>query len=214
MGWAQAADTPYRDWKTMANSAGGTRNGLVVHWPKGLTRKGEIRTQYSHLIDLLPTTLEIAGATVPAEVRGIKQTPIQGTSMVYSFTDAAAPSRHTTQYYFLYGTGAIYHNGWKASFGYRPDFIDLFQSFPPPQTAENNAGKEVWELYNVDEDPTELNDLAKCNPEKLTEMQALFDAEAKANQVYPLINWSDLFPGFMEFQKKMGFSPAESAPKK
>ncbi len=214
LGWSQATNTPYRDWKTMANAAGGTRNGLVMHWPKGLAKKGEIRPQYSHLIDLLPTTLEIVGAKVPAEVRGIKQTPIQGVSLVYSFADAAAPPRHTTQYYFLYGTGAIYHMGWKASFGYRPDFIDLFQSYPPPQTAENMAGKEIWELYNVDEDPTELNDLAKRNPAKLAELQALFNKEARANQVYPLINWSDLFPGFMEFQKKMGLSPGAGGPKK
>lgn len=102
-----------------------------------------------------------ANATVPDEVRSIEQTPIQGTSMVYSFADATSPSQRTTQYYFLYGTGAIYHDGWKASFGYRPDFIDLFTSYPPPQTAENNAGREVWELYNVDEDPAELNDLSR-----------------------------------------------------
>jgi arylsulfatase len=147
-------------------------------------------------------------------VRGIKQTPVQGVSMVYSFADATAPSRRTTQYYFLYGTGAIYHDGWKASFGYRPDFIDLYQSYPPPRTAENFAGKEVWELYNVNEDPTELNDLAKGNPAKLKELQALCDKEATKNQVYPLINWSDLFPGFMGFQKKMGLSPGGGAPKK
>ena len=214
MGWAQAANTPYRDWKTMANSAGGTRNPLVIHWPKGLTKKGEVRTQYAHLIDVLPTTLEMAGVTAPSEVRGIKQSPIQGTSMAYSFADAAAASLHTTQYYFLYGSGAIYHKGWKASFGYRPDFTDLFQSFPPPQTAENKAGKEVWELYHVDEDPTELKDLAKTNPDKLKELQALFEAEAKKNQVYPLINWSDLHPSFMEFQKKMGFTPGGGRQKK
>jgi arylsulfatase len=184
-----------------------------VHWPKGPTGKGEIRSQYSHLIDLLPTTLEMVGVTVPAEVRGIEQTPIQRTSMVYSFADAAAPSRHTTQYFFLYGTGAIYHNGWKASFGYRPDFIDLFQSYPPPQTAENNAGKEVWELYNVNEDPTELNDLAKSNPAKLAQMKALFDREATANQVYPLINWTDISVGIEEFQEKAGLLPGGGAPK-
>jgi arylsulfatase len=214
IGWAQAANTPYRDWKTMANSAGGTRNPLVIHWPKGLAKKGEVRTQYSHLIDLLPTTLEIAGAQVPAEVRGIKQTPIQGKSLVYSFADAKAPARRTTQYYFLYGSGAIYHDGWKASFGYRPDFIDLYQSYPPPRTAENFVGKEVWELYNVNEDPTELNNLASKHPVKLAQMKALFDNEAKANQVYPLINWSDLHVGIVEFQRKAGLLPGGDAPKK
>jgi arylsulfatase len=214
MGWAQAANTPYRDWKTMANSAGGTRNPLVIHWPKGLARKGEVRTQYAHLIDLLPTTLEIAGAKVPADVRGIKQTPIQGKSLVYSFADAKAPSRRTKQYYFLYGSGAIYHNGWKASFGYRPDFIDLYTSYPPPQTAENFAGKEVWELYNVNEDPTELNDLAKSNPVKLAELKSLFDKEARANQFYPLFNWSDIFIGIQDFQRKAGLLSPAGAVKK
>lgn len=214
IGWAQAVNTPYRDWKTMANAAGGTRNPLVIHWPRGLAQKGEIRTQYSHLIDLLPTTLEIAGAQVPAEVKGIKQTPVQGTSLVYSFSDAAAPSRRTTQYYHLYGSGAIYHKGWKASFGYRPDFIDLYQSYPVPETAENNAGKEVWELYNIEADPTELHDLAKSNPAKLKEMQALFEAEAKANQVYPLINWSDIFVDIQNFQRKAGLWPPTKSPSK
>ncbi|MFN9880143.1 MAG: hypothetical protein ACK557_16860, partial [Planctomycetota bacterium] len=92
---------------------------------------------------------------------------------------------------------------WKASFAYRPDFTDLFGIYPNPRTAANNAGKEVWELYCVNEDPTELNDLAQSEPAKLKEMQALFDQEAKANQVYPLINWSDLFPGFKKFQEEV-----------
>jgi arylsulfatase len=147
-------------------------------------------------------------------VREIKQTPVQGKSLVYSFADATAPARRTTQYYFLYGSGAIYQEGWKASFGYRPDFIDLYQTYPVPQTAENFAGKEVWELYNVNEDPTELNDLAKSNPAKLKELQALFDAEAEKNQVYPLFNWSDIFIGIQEFQRKAGLLPDGAAPKK
>jgi len=214
IGWAQAANTPYRDWKTMANSAGGTRNPMVIHWPKGLPKKGEVRTQYAHLIDLLPTTLDVAGAQVPAEVRGIKQTAIQGKSLVYSFGDATAPARRTTQYYFLYGSGAIYHDGWKASFPYRPDFIDLYQSYPPPQSAENFAGKENWELYNVNDDPTELNNLASKHPVKLAQMKALFDKEARANQVYPLFNWSDIFIGIQDFQRKAGLLPGGTASQK
>lgn len=201
MGWSQAMNTPYRDWKTQANSEGGTRNGMVAYWPKGLTDAGGIRTQYSYITDILPTTLEIVGAKVPAEVKGISQTPIQGTSLVYTFADAAAPSRHTTQYYFLYGSGAIYHDGWKASFGYRPDFVDLFGTYPNPESADNKAGKEVWELYNVNEDPTELRDLAASNPAKLKEMKALFESEAEANHVYPLLNWSDLYPRFQTLWK-------------
>ena len=203
MGWSQVMNTPYRDWKTQAYAEGGTRTGMVVHWPKGITKKNEVRTQYTYLTDLLPTALEIAGAKVPATVKGVRQTPIQGTSLAYSFEDASAAERHTTQYYFLYGGGGIYHKGWKASFGYRPDFIDLFGVYPNPKTAVNNAGKEVWELYNVNDDPTELNDLAKSDPARLKEMQVLFHKEAQANQVYPLINWSDLFPGFKRFQEEM-----------
>ncbi|MFN9750034.1 MAG: arylsulfatase, partial [Planctomycetota bacterium] len=203
MGWSQAMNTPFRDWKTQAHAEGGTRTGMVVHWPMGITKKNEVRTQYTYLTDLLPTTLEIAGAKVPAIVKGVPQTPIQGESLAYSFENASAPERHMTQYYFLYGGGGIYHKGWKASFAYRPDFTDLFGIYPNPKTAQNNAGKEVWELYRVIEDPTELNDLAQSNPAKLKEMQALFDQEAKANQVYPLINWSDLFPGFKKFQEEV-----------
>jgi arylsulfatase len=203
MGWSQAMNTPFRDWKTQAHAEGGTRTGMVVHWPIGITKKNEVRTQYAYLTDLLPTTLEIAGAKVPATVKGVPQTPIQGESLAYSFENASAPERHMTQYYFLHGGGGIYHKGWKASFAYRPDFTDLFGIYPNPRTAANNAGKEVWELYCVNEDPTELNDLAQSNPAKLKEMQAFFDQEAKANQVYPLINWSDLFPGFKKFQEEV-----------
>lgn len=212
LGWSQATNTPYRDWKTMANAAGGTRNPLVVHWPRGLAKKGEIRTQYAHLIDILPTTLEMVGAEVPAEVAGTRQTPVQGKSLVYSFADASAPSRRTTQYYHLYGSGAIYHEGWKASFGYRPDFIDLYTSYPPPRDVPNNAGKEVWELYDLNADPTELNDLASREPARLARMKALFDEEARANNVYPLINWSDLSVGITEFQRESGLLPAVPGP--
>ena len=213
IGWSQATNTPYRDWKTQPHSEGGTRNPLVISWPAGLKEKGGIRSQYSHLIDLLPTTLELVDAKVPDEINGVKQTPIQGTSLVYSFDNANAPSRHTSQYYFLYGSGSIYHDGWKASFDYRPDYIDIFHEFPQPMTTVNKAGKEVWQLYNVNEDPTELNDLAKSNPAKLKELQALFDSEAKKNKAYPLINWSDLLPGFIDFQRKAGLLPPDKAPK-
>jgi arylsulfatase A-like enzyme len=111
-------------------------------------------------------------------------------------------------------SGAIYHDGWKASFGYRPDFIDLYQSYPVPQTAENFAGKEVWELYNVNEDPTELNNVASQHPVRLAQMKALFDMEARANQVCPLMNWSDIFVGIRDFQIKAGLLPGAAAPQK
>lgn len=200
-GWAQATNTPFRHWKADANSEGGTRNPLVVYWPKGLGNKGEIRTQYSHVIDLLPTTLEIAGARVPATLNGIAQTPIRGASLTYSFADAASPTHHPEQYYYLFGSGAIVKDGWKASFGYRPDFVDIYGTYPPPKTVENNAGKEVWELYDLNHDYTENHDLAANNPAKLKELQALFAAEAKANHVYPLMNWSDVNAKFRALTK-------------
>lgn len=160
VGWSQATNTPFRRWKTDANSEGGTRNPLIVHWPNGLKAKGEIRTQFGHVIDLLPTTLEIAGAMQPAVLHGIQQTPIQGTSLVYTFTDAKAPTRHTKQYFFLFGEGAIVKDGWKAEFALRPDGLDLYGTYPTPKKIINNAGKEVWELYNLNVDFNERNDLA------------------------------------------------------
>src|SRR6202522_2736535 len=107
LGWAQAANTPFKFWKQDANSEGGTRNGLIVYWPKGVKDKGGIRTQYSHVIDLLPTTLELVGIKVPEEIRGIKQQPIEGTSLAYSVDDAKAPTRHPLQYYYIFGSGWI-----------------------------------------------------------------------------------------------------------
>ena len=194
IGWAQAMNTPFRHWKADANSEGGTRNPLIVHWPKGISNQGAsgVRTQYSHVIDLLPTTLELAGTQALQTINGIAQDPIQGTSLVYSFNQPTAPTRHTQQYHFLFGSGSIVKDGWKASFGYRPDFVDLYGTYPPPKSIENNAGKEVWELYDLNTDVTEVQNVAAPYPEKLKELQALFDSEARANNVYPLINWSDL----------------------
>jgi arylsulfatase A-like enzyme len=159
-------------------------------------RRHRPRTQHTFLTDLLPTTLEITAADLPPGVKGISRTPIQGVSMAYTFDEAAAPSRHATQHRFLYGSGAIYHDGWKASFGHRPDFIDLFQTRPLPETAENFAGREVRELYDVESDPTEVDDVASTRPARLEEPNALFASEAEANRVYPLINWSDHFARF------------------
>ncbi len=194
IGWAQTTNTPFREWKADANSEGATRNPLIVYWP-GHIEKG-IRTQYSHIIDLLPTTLEVANATVPNNLRGISQDPIQGTSLSYSFHNAAAPTRHRQQYYFLFGSGAIERDGWKASFGYRPDYADIYSVYPPPYpkgtTIPNNAGKQVWELYDLNTDFNERHNVAAQNPAKLKELQALFGKEAEINHVAPLINWTDV----------------------
>ncbi|SEN86467.1 arylsulfatase [bacterium A37T11] len=187
LGWAQAANAPFRFWKSDAHSEGGTRNPLIISYPK-VKSKGQIRTQYGHVIDLLPTTLELAGITPPEQIRGVKQDTIQGTSLVYSFDDAAAPSRHHVQYYYLFGSRAIYKDGWKASYAFQTkNKVAFVNTYSVEDTSHND-----WKLYHVDEDFTERVDLSKKNPEKLQELKALFEQEARKNNVYPLIDWDDV----------------------
>jgi arylsulfatase len=188
LGWAQAANTPFKFWKQDANSEGGTHNPLIVYWPKGIRDKGGIRTQYSHVIDLLPTTLDLIGIKAPEEIRGIQQQPIEGTSLAYSIEDANAPSRHTLQYYYIFGSRSIYDNGWKAELAYPNDF--LFG-----KTTNSPFDENAWELYNLNDDPTERIDLAKKNPEKLTQLKAEFEEQAQSHHLYPYINWDDLRAG-------------------
>ncbi len=189
LGWAQAADTPYKDWKQDANSEGGTHNPLIVYWPKGIKDKGGIRPQYSHVIDILPTTLDLVGVKAPEEIRGIQQQPIEGTSLAYSIDDANAPSRHTLQYYYIFGSRSIYDNGWKAELAYPSSFIN--GNAASKQPFDENA----WELYNLNEDPSETIDLAKKYPEKLAQLKSEFEEQAKAHNLYPLITWEDVFNG-------------------
>jgi arylsulfatase A-like enzyme len=189
LGWAQAANTPFKFWKQDANSEGGTRNGLIAFWPKGIKDKGGIRTQYSHVIDLLPTTLDLVGLKAPEQIRGVQQQPIEGTSLAYSIDDAKAPSRHTLQYYYIYGARSIYKDGWKAELAYPSSFVTgNFQSKEP---FDENA----WELYNLNEDYTERIDLAKKYPEKLAELKNLFEEQAQSHHLYPYITWDDVFNG-------------------
>ena len=194
LGWAQAANTPFKYWKQDAQSEGGTRNPLIVYYPKGNLEKGGIRTQYGHVIDLLPTTIEYLGIKTPAEIRGIRQDSIQGTSLVYSFNDAKAPSKHVLQHYYIFGNRSVYYKGWKAGVSHHPDFVDyeiaINTGKPVPPA---NYANDVWELYNLNEDFNERIDLAKSNPEKLNEFKALFDVQAKKYNLYPLIDWEDVF---------------------
>ncbi|MET0545729.1 MAG: sulfatase-like hydrolase/transferase, partial [Caulobacterales bacterium] len=208
LGWAQATNTPFRNWNSNANAEGGTRNPLIVSWPKGLQKTTGVRTQYGHVIDLLPTTLEITGAAAPTEVRNVKQTPVQGTSLAYAFRNAKAANRHTEQYYFIAGNGAIVKDGWKASFEYRPDYPDIFSTYPAPTNLPNNAGKDKWELYDLNADFNERINLADKNPAKLKELQAEFDQQAKSNNVYPLLNWSDFKAKIDRFVKGDTARPA------
>jgi arylsulfatase A-like enzyme len=194
IGWAQAANTPFKYWKQDANSEGGTRNPLIVFYPKSIKDKGGIRTQYGHVIDLLPTTLDFLGIKAPEYIRDVKQDTIQGTSLVYSFNDAKAPSRHTEQYYYIFGSRSIYKDGWKAEAAHHPDTFDEFQfSGDPKPSLVQDYDKDVWELYNLNDDPTERIDLAKKYPEKLAELKALFDEDATKYHVYPFIDWDDVF---------------------
>jgi arylsulfatase A-like enzyme len=187
LGWAQAANTPFRCWKSDANSEGGTHNPLIVYWPKGIKDKGGIRTQYSHVIDLLPTTLDLVGIKAPEEIRGIKQQPIEGTSLAYSIDDAKAPTRHTLQYYYIFGSRSIYDNGWKAELAYPNDVLTKHVTTNPP--FDENA----WELYNLNDDPTERINLAQKYPEKLAQLKAEYEQQAQSHHLYPYITFDDLY---------------------
>jgi arylsulfatase A-like enzyme len=178
VGWAIAGNTPFQWCKQMASFFGGTRDPLIVHWPKGIKAKGEVRTQFHHVIDICPTVLEAVGVPQPDIVNGIKQKPIEGVSILYSFDDAKAKDRRTTQYFEMFGNRAIYHEGWTACVQHSIPWDVTFK--PPP------FDKDRWELYNIDEDFSQSNDLAAKNPAKLKELQELFLKEAVKYNVLPL----------------------------
>jgi arylsulfatase len=176
-GWAVALDTPFTWTKQVASSFGGTRNGLVVHWPKGIRTKGGLRTQFHHVIDVAPTVLEAAKLPEPKVVNGTQQVPIQGVSMLYAFDDEKAKDRRLTQYFEIAGNRAIYHDGWLAGTVHRAPW-----EMQPRATLEN----DVWQLFDVRSDWSLANDLAAQQPAKLKELQALFLQEAERYQVLPL----------------------------
>ncbi len=177
IGWAHAGNTPFQWTKQIASHFGGTRNGMVLHWPKGIKAKGEIRSQFHHVIDVAPTVLESAGLPEPKMVNGVVQYPMDGVSMMYTVDDAQAKDRRTTQYFEMFGNRGIYHNGWVACT--RHSIPWLVVENPP---LEN----DIWELYNIDEDFSEANNLAETNPEKLKELQEIFRQEAIKNHVFPI----------------------------
>ena len=180
VGWAWALDSPFQWMKQVASHFGGTRNAIAISWPKKIKAAGELRTQFHHVIDIAPTIYEAAGIQAPEFVNGIKQMPIHGTSMTYSFASASSPSTHKTQYFEILGNRAMYHEGWIAScFHGRLPWIRL-------QGFEFDGPQEVWELYNVAEDFSQAVDLAKSEPKKLKELQELFERHAKEFGIYPL----------------------------
>jgi arylsulfatase len=176
-GWAVAGDTPFTWTKQVASNYGGTRNGMVVHWPGRIKARDEIRTQWHHVIDVAPTILEAAHLPEPRVVNGTPQTPVEGVSMVYTFEDAAARSRHATQYFEIFGNRALYHDGWLAGTVHRA----AWEPVPRATFAEDR-----WELYDTRADFSLANDLAARNPQKLEEMKSLFLSEAAKNHVLPL----------------------------
>jgi arylsulfatase len=184
--WAWAFDTPFQWTKQVASHFGGTRQGMAISWPQGITDKGGIRTQFHHVIDVVPTVLEAAGIPAPKMVNGITQSPIEGVSMMYTFdkANASSPSRRATQYFEMGGYRGIYHDGWYAA------------TTPPITpwspvlgvTLPDIATGYTWELYDLRKDYSQANDIAAQHPEKLKELQSVFDQEARKYQVYPLDN--------------------------
>jgi len=176
-GWAVAFDAPFGWMKQVPSDFGGTRNGMVVQWPKSIQAKGGLRTQFSHVIDVAPTVLEAIGLPEPKVVNSTPQVPMEGKSLVYSFADAKAPERHSTQYFEIAGNRAIYHDGW---------FARTIHRAPWEPKGRHPLTEDVWELYDVRKDFSLANDLAAKNPQKLVELQAVFLDEAKKYHVLPI----------------------------
>jgi len=177
VGWAVGGNTPFAWTKQVASDYGGTRNGMVIHWPKSIKAKGELRAQWHHVVDIAPTVLEAAGLPFPKVVNGTKQKPFEGVSLAYTFNNAKAKDRHLTQYFEMGGNRAIYHDGWLARTVHRAPW----EPKPPAALLEDK-----WELYDTRKDFSLANDLAAKSPQKLKEMQALFLKEAVKYSVLPI----------------------------
>jgi arylsulfatase A-like enzyme len=176
-GWAVAGDTPFMWTKQIPSNYGGTRNGLIVSWPKRIKAAGQLRSQWHHVIDVAPTVLEAASLPEPRSVNGVAQAPIEGVSMLYTFDEADAASTHKTQYFEIMGNRAIYADGW---------FAGTIHRAPWEQLPRRKLQDDVWELYDTRSDFSLVNDLAASNPSKLEELQALFMKEATQYRVLPI----------------------------
>jgi arylsulfatase A-like enzyme len=176
-GWAVAMDAPFSYTKQVASDFGGTRNGMIIQWPAGIKAKGEVRSQFGHVIDIAPTVFEIANIPAPRMVNGIQQDPIEGTSLAYTFNDAAAPEKHTVQYFEMFGNRGIYQDGWYARTIHRAAW---------EMKPRANLKDDKWELYNTKEDFSLANNIASQDTVKLNSMKALFMAEAEKFHVLPL----------------------------
>ncbi|MFD5549836.1 arylsulfatase [Streptomyces goshikiensis] len=178
-GWAMAFNTPFKMWKRYSFN-GGTCDPCVISWPAGIAARGEVRDQYHHAVDIVPTVLDCLGLELPATVKGYPQTPLQGLSMRYSFDSASLPSAKTTQFYSMLGTRGIWHQGWKAV------------TTHPAISGWSDFHKDTWELYHTDTDRAELTDLAGQEPERLQQLIGLWFYEAGVNQAFPLDDRSAL----------------------
>jgi arylsulfatase len=181
-GWAWAGNTPFQRWKRETHE-GGVADPLLVSWPAGIGRTGETRSQYVHAVDLTPTLLDLIGIEPPTEIAGVAQRPFDGVSFTHTFDDAHAPSNHTTQYYEMFGSRGIYHDGWKAVV-FHPLPLAAYDGSDPFRPFD----EDEWELYHVAEDVSESRNLAAEHPERLDELIARWWEEAERNQVLPLTN--------------------------
>jgi arylsulfatase A-like enzyme len=179
VGWAWAMDTPYQWTKQVASHWGGTRNGTIVHWPRGITGQGGTRTQFCHFIDVAPTVLEAAGIPEPTFVNGVQQSPIEGTSLLYSLNDGDAPERHDLQYFEMFGNRGVYYKGWSAVTKHRTPWDMVAAQLVA-------FDDDVWELYDGSRDWSQAHDLASEMPDKLHELQRLWLIEAVRYNVLPI----------------------------
>jgi len=217
-GWTFAGNTPFRRWKR-ETYRGGVSDPFLVHWPKGIKAKGEIRKQFAHAIDMMPTVLECLGIDPPAQIRGVTQSPIEGISFKYSFDDANAPTQHETQYFEMFGHRSIYHDGWRAVCPYPgPSFAEAPVALGTPITEDKLRELDArhWELYNVEADPAETTNLAEKERGRLIEMIALWYVEAGKYKVLPIdsrltLRFADERPQLTRDRKKYTYFPNTSA---
>ncbi|MGH7005690.1 MAG: sulfatase-like hydrolase/transferase, partial [Alphaproteobacteria bacterium] len=188
-GWTLAGNTPFKRWKR-ETYRGGVSDPFIVHWPKGIKTRGELRHQYAHIIDMVPTVIDALAITPPTHVRGVTQSPIQGVSFAHTFSDAKAESKHRTQYFEMFAHRSIYHDGWRAVCPLPgPSFTEAGAFFGQITLTEEKLREldaKGWELYNLADDPTETTNIADKNRSKLIEMIALWYAEAGKYNVLPL----------------------------
>jgi hypothetical protein len=217
-GWTFAGDTPFRRWKR-ETYRGGVSDPFIVHWPKGFKTKGEVRNQFAHAIDMVPTVLDCLGLEAPTQIRGVTQSPIQGVTFKHTFDKPKAQSNHHTQYFEMLGHRSIYHNGWRAVCPYPgPSFQESTVALGTPidEKKLRELDAKGWELYHIDEDYSETNNLAETNRDKLIEMIAMWYVEAGKYDVLPIDSrttqrMADERPQITKDRKRYTYYPGTSA---